>query len=58
MKKRYRIVTDRYAGYEVQVWRWWFPFWKEVGFCNTHYTLERAREYAKADGSRFVEYVE
>jgi hypothetical protein len=55
--KKYRIVTDRYAGYEVQVWRWWFPFWLEVG-CNTHPTLERARAFAEADKGRVVEYVE
>ena len=25
----FRIVEDEYCGYEVQVKRWWFPFWIE-----------------------------
>jgi len=24
---RMRIVTNRYGGYNIQVWRWWWPFW-------------------------------
>ena len=43
-----RIVTDEYSGYEVQVWRWWFPIWMQHGFTNTHSTVERAERYAKA----------
>lgn len=42
---RYRIVTDRYRGYEVQSWRWWFPFWIQ-GTTNTHGTVEAAELYA------------
>ena len=38
---RYRIVTDRYSGYEVQIWRWWFPFWVQP-YVNTSSSLERA----------------
>lgn len=41
-----RIVSDNYCGYEVQVWRWWFPFWVEAGFTNTHATLEGAERWA------------
>lgn len=42
----YRIVTDAYAGYEVQRrWRW-FPFWIQVG-TNTHSTIEKAEAFAK-----------
>jgi len=29
MKTEYRIVTDKYAGFAVQQWNWWFPFWVE-----------------------------
>lgn len=47
MKNEYRIVTDAYAGYEVQVRRWWFPLWMQVNFTNTHRTPEEAEEYAK-----------
>ena len=44
---KYRIVTDNYAGYEVQSWRWWWPFWIQ-GATNTHSTIEAAEEYAKS----------
>ena len=44
MKTKYRIVTDKYAGYEAQVWRWYWPFWCEI-WVNTHKTIERARKY-------------
>lgn len=46
-RNRYRIVADNYAGYEVQVKRWWFPVWIQKGFVNTFCTIERARDYAK-----------
>jgi hypothetical protein len=48
-KKHYRIVVDNYAGYEVQVWRPWFPFWTQANGTNTHLTVERAEQYAHLD---------
>ncbi len=42
----YRIVTDRFAGFEVQARRWWWPFWVQCGVTNTHRTIERAERYA------------
>ena len=43
-KTRYRIVRDRYAGYEVQ-WRyWWMPFYVQ-GATNTHCSLASAQRY-------------
>lgn len=45
----YRVVTDRFLGYEVQqkkrflFWTWW----EQVNFTNTHSTLEDAKEYIK-----------
>jgi len=54
-KTKYRIVTDKYAGYEVQRWRWWFPFWLQVGV-NTHLTVEAARQYIKKSQKKVVEY--
>ena len=46
---KYRIVTDRHAGYEAQYRPWWCPFWLQcarkgpgVGW-NTHLTVEDAR---------------
>lgn len=50
-KNRYRIVPDNYAGYEVQIRRWWFPVWIEKGFTNTFSSIKAARNYAKTGGS-------
>ena len=44
-KTEYRIVRDSYAGYEVQMKRWWWPIWTEVGWVNTHSSLEGAKKY-------------
>lgn len=49
----YRIVADEYAGYEVQSWRWWWPFWVQVS-TNTHSSIAEAEEYAKACSKRVV----
>ena len=58
MKNRYRVVTDRYNGFEAQVQFWWFPFmWFQIGGCNTHNSIERAEAYIR-NGSKFVKYVE
>lgn len=46
---RYRIRRDRYAGYEVLFWRWWFPFYVNIPI-NTFITLERAQDFAKRGG--------
>lgn len=47
-KNKYRIVKDSYLGYEAQVKRWWFPFyWVQMGFTNTHRTIEDAKNYIK-----------
>jgi hypothetical protein len=48
MMAQYRIVRDTYNGYEVQVRRWWFPFWVQLGFSNTHTSIERAEAWAEA----------
>lgn len=41
-KTKYRIVTDKYAGYEAQVKYWYWPFWVMLYGCNTSLTIERA----------------
>lgn len=52
----YRVVTDRFLGYEVQqrkkflFWTWW----KQVNFTNTHRTLEEAKEYIKNGCPKYV----
>lgn len=43
--RKFRIVPDRYAGYEVQTWYIWWPVWSEHN-TNTHMTVEDATEYA------------
>ena len=48
--KKYRIVRDNYNGYECQVWRLWLPFWFQMGWTNTHPTLEKAKEYINNRG--------
>lgn len=51
--KKYRVVSDSYAGFECQVWRWWFPFWVQMtkgnGLCNTHGSLEDAIKYIEQE---------
>jgi hypothetical protein len=43
---KYRIVRDSFLGYEVQSWRWWFPFWVQ-GATNTHGSLSSAQAHIK-----------
>ena len=42
----YRIVTDQFSGYEVQAKRWWFPFWLQCNYTNTHYSVDDAEQWA------------
>lgn len=52
MKTRYRIVTDDFAGFEVQIKRWWLPIWFQCHhrgmFINTFGTQDKALEFIKA----------
>ena len=53
-KRQYRIVTDSFAGFEVQKRLWYYPFWFEIkdqnGFiANTHCSIEEAEELIKID---------
>ena len=54
--KRYRIVKDSFAGYEVQIWRIWFPFWVQMRFVNTHSSIEDAEEFIKR--GKIVKYID
>jgi len=51
---KYRIVRDCYAGFECQKWRLFFPFWKQMRFCNTHRHLEDAIKYCWDNGDSVV----
>jgi hypothetical protein len=49
----YRIITDKYAGYEVQIrkrflfWKWWQQCPME-GCINTHGSIKDAKKWIKA----------
>lgn len=45
-RKRARIVTDAYSGYEVQVRVWYWPFWRQPK-TNTFDSIQKAEAYAK-----------
>ena len=56
-KRQYRIVTDSYAGFEVQKRLWYFPFWFEIKgqnsfSVNTHFSIEEAEELIKIDKNK------
>ena len=53
----YRIVRDMWAGYEVQIRRWWWPFWVQADFANTHPTIDRAEEFAARHAQGVVKYL-
>lgn len=55
-KHKYRIVRDDYAGYEAQVKLWYWPFWMQMGFSNTHRSIKEAEEFIQTGG--IVKYVE
>lgn len=43
----YRIITDDYAGYEVQIKRWWSPFFIQIGI-NTHSSVTHCQQFIEA----------
>ena len=56
-KRQYRIVTDGYAGFEVQKRLWYYPFWFEIKgqndcITNTHCSIEEAEELIKIDKNK------
>jgi len=56
MKKRYRIVPDDYCGYEAQQWVWYWPFWRQINFTNTHRTVEEAKMFIDRMRSKPIDY--
>lgn len=52
--KRYRIVTDGYAGYEVQHRYLFWPVWIQTQFCNTHLTIDDAKKYIEGQKNKVV----
>lgn len=43
-KRKFRVVTDLYSGFEVQIWLWYYPFWQQIGI-NTQSSRERALKF-------------
>ena len=50
-KRKYRIVTDNFAGFEIQARVWYWPFWYQIsGYSccpgiNTWKSVERAKMF-------------
>lgn len=44
-KTKWRVVTDNYAGYEVQCKHWWTPFWFQAHGINTFISLDKALSF-------------
>ena len=55
-KNQYRIVRDRYLGYEAQIKYWWWPFWVVID-CNTFPSVEGAEEFARNHATRVVKHL-
>lgn len=59
-KNKYRIVTDMYAGFEVQYWKWWFPFWIQLSdvrfLCNTFPSIEQAKYFIERHKAREIPF--
>jgi hypothetical protein len=57
MRPEYRIVTDNWCGFEVQIRRWWWPFWTQADFSNTHSSMEAAELWAARHAQKQVKYL-
>lgn len=44
-KTRFRIITDKYNGYECQMKYWWFPFWIQMDCVNSCISIKEAELY-------------
>lgn len=62
-KNKYRVVEDRYCGFEAQVKFWWAPFsWRQISCtgtglgANTSCTLELAIELCRMHAGKGVVY--
>lgn len=45
--KRYKIVPSGIVReeYQIEIWRWYWPFWVQVGFCLEFKSIEEAKKY-------------
>lgn len=51
---KYRIIKDSYSGFEVQIWKLWFPFWIQCNWVNTHSSIERAKNFIEIHKKKVV----
>lgn len=62
-KHRYRIVRDKYSGYEAQIKFWWNPlFWWQMsergGYgTNTHPSVELAEDFIRQSAIYYAKRV-
>lgn len=56
-QKRYRIVVDRYNGFEAQFRWWWSPIWLQCFGCNTTSSVEQAEAVCRKHAQPVVKYV-
>lgn len=57
-KPRWAIIGDTYLGYQVYYKPWYFPFWMQHGFTNTHRSIEKAEEYIELNVSKIIKEVD
>ena len=46
--RKYRIITDNYAGHECQCKRIWFPVRLQIDSCNTFSIIEDAIKFIES----------
>jgi len=46
--KKYRIVTDAYCGFECQEWSLFWPFWSQIDFCNSFFSIDIAMKFIES----------
>ena len=47
---KFRIITDNFNGFEVQIKRWWFPFWVQCNYydlVNSFSSIKEAKDWIK-----------
>ena len=54
--RKYRITHGRYAGYDVEYWRIWYPLWIPCQLI-TYETIEQARASARRHRYKVVDHL-